>query len=378
MTRKKLITAGLVVVAVLVGLGFYWPLGRSDRMRRLPGVVETQEVRLSSKIGGRVARVAVAEGDLVSAGQALVYFDVPELEAQYEQMKARLQAAEADLDKTRAGARTEEKSSSRAAVASARARLDLLKAGSRAEDIDQARNDLASAEADLKGATKDWNREDKLFPQGATSGSAHDAAQTAVERHQGRVNAARAKLKMLESGSRPEEIAEAAAELARAQANLDLLEAGSRSEDIAAAEARLAEIKAKVRELEVNLKEAVVVAPEQAVVEVLPVRKGDIVTANQPVVRVLRAEDLWIKIYVPETELGKVRVGQDVEVVIDSYQDKHFKGVIQQVAAESEFTPRNVQSADERRHQVFAVKVRVDNPDGVFKSGMAADVLISE
>ncbi len=109
-------------------------------------------------------------------------------------------------------------------------------------------------------------------------------------------------------------------------------------------------------------------------VEVLAVRKGDLVMPNQPVVRVLRAEDMWVKVYVPETELGKLRLGQDVEVTVDAYPGRRFQGKVIQIASESEFTPRNVQSLDERRHQMFGVKVRVDDPQGVFKSGMAADV----
>jgi multidrug resistance efflux pump len=341
-------------------------------------VVETQEVRLSSKVGGRVARMAVAEGDLVRPGQPLVYFDVPELQAQYEQTQARLQAAEADLDKARNGPRPEEKAAALAALESARARWQRLKAGSRPEEIEQAASELASAEADLKGVRQDWDRVSELYPRNAVSRADYDAAAMALGRTQGRVNAARARLKLLQAGSRVEEIAEAAAEVARCQANSDLLAAGTRSEEIAAAGARVAELQGKLREMEANLREAVVSAPEAAVVEVLPVRKGDVVAPNQPVVRVLRAEDLWVKVYIPETDLGKLRLGQEVGVVIDSYPDKQFTGVVQQIASESEFTPRNVQSVDERRHQVFAVKVRVANPDGVFKSGMAADVLLRD
>src|SRR5262249_49962808 len=112
------------------------------------------------------------------------------------------------------------------------------------------------------------------------------------------------------------------------------------------------------------------------VVEVLSVRKGDVLTPNQTILRVLRADDLWVKVYVPETELGRVQLGQHVDVTIDSYPNRRFAGTVEQIAAESEFTPRNVQSADERRHQVFGVKVRVANPEGVFKSGMAAEVTL--
>jgi multidrug resistance efflux pump len=83
-----------------------------------------------------------------------------------------------------------------------------------------------------------------------------------------------------------------------------------------------------------------------------------------------------VKIFVPETELGKVRLGEAVEVTVDAYPGKRFPGTVDQIASQSEFTPRNVQSADERKHQVFAVKVRVDNHEGIFKSGMAADVIV--
>src|SRR5204863_252041 len=102
--------------------------------------------------------------------------------------------------------------------------------------------------------------------------------------------------------------------------------------------------------------------------------KGDLVQPNQPIVRVLRADDLWVRAYVPETQLGRVRLGQRAEVTIDSFPGRHFAGEVVKIDAESEFTPRNVQSPDERRYQVFGVKVRVAEPDGIFKSGMAAEV----
>jgi multidrug resistance efflux pump len=156
MTWKILFTSAALLAAAL-GFGSYWPFGHSAQVRRLPGVVETQEVRLSSKVGGRVDRVAVAEGDLVRPGQPLVYFEVPELQAQYEQMQARLQAAEADLEKANNGARAEEKAAARAAVEAARARWERLKAGSRSEEIEQARSELATAEAECKGLGKIGN-----------------------------------------------------------------------------------------------------------------------------------------------------------------------------------------------------------------------------
>ena len=259
---------------------------------------------------------------------------------------------------------------------SARARWQRLKSGARSQEIDQACADLAAAEADLQLAERDLHRANKLTPGGGMSLADQDKAKYAQAGALGRSNAARARLKLLEAGSRPEEIAEAAAELDRARAQYDLLQAGTRVEEIAEIRARQAEAQAKLRELEVKLAEAVILAPDRAVVEVVSVRKGDVVGASQAVVRVLRAEDLWVKVFVPETDLGKIRLGQAVELTVDAYPNRRFQGEVMQVAAISEFTPRNVQSADERHHQVFAVKVRVANPQGVFKSGMAAQVLL--
>jgi multidrug resistance efflux pump len=303
-----------------------------------------------------------------------VYFEAPELEAQREQLLARLRAAEASLEKARNGARAEEKAEARAAVGAAEARLARLRAGSRAEEVEQARDELDGAEAELLRASRELERERYLTRNGASARALYEAAVAAHGRLQGQARAARARLKLLEAGNRPEEIAEAEAELARARAHLDLLQAGTRPEEVAEAEAHTAELRARLRELEVNLREATVCAPEPAVVEVVAMRKGDIAGPNQPLVRVLRADDLWVKAYVPETELGKVGLHHAVEVTIDSFPHKRFAGTVVQIASSSEFTPRNVQSADERRHQVFAVKVRVADPQGVFKSGMAADV----
>jgi multidrug resistance efflux pump len=369
---------GLILVVaggVLAGCLLPGRLLRSTTLQ-LPGVVEIQEVRLGSKIGGRVARVNTAEGDLVEKNQELVVFDVPELHAQREQWDARLQAARADYEKAKNGPRPEEKKAAEAAVLAAKERWKRLTAGWRDEEKRQAQAELELADADAKVTRADFERIEKLLRQGSMSRTDYETAWARSRMAQGRADAARAKNDMLKTGSRAEDIAEAAAEVARTQANLDLLLAGTRYEEIAAAEARMIEARGKLREIDANLAEAVVRAPERALVEVLAVRKGDLVPPNQPVLRVLRADDLWVKVYVPETELGKVRLHQPVEVTVDAYPGKRFAGTVMQIASESEFTPRNVQSVDERRHQVFGIKVRVPDPDGVFKSGMAAEVYL--
>jgi multidrug resistance efflux pump len=376
MLKKTILT--LVALTLTAGsiLGGWWYLHREPATLALPGIVEIQEVRLSSKVGGRVERVAVAEGDLVKAGQPLVYLEAPELLTQAQQAQAKLDAAQADLDKARNGSRPEEIESARAAMESVKARWERLKAGSRKEEIDQARADLESAQADLTNYERNLRRITQMIAERAATPADYDAAVASRDRYQGKTASAKAHLNLLLAGTRQEEIDEAAADLDKAKANYELLRQGTRSEEIAAAEAKVAELRGRVEELKVNLKEAVVLAPEPAVVEVLAVRKGDVVAPNQSVLRMLRADDLWVKIYVPETELGKVRLHQNVTVTIDSYPDRRFDGEVIQIASSSEYTPRNVQSADERKYQVFAVKVRVADPQGIFKSGMAANVVV--
>jgi len=194
----------------------------------------------------------------------------------------------------------------------------------------------------------------------------------------GQVEALTAKLRMYEKGYRVEEINESSADLDRLQANLDLLKAGSRKEDIDEARSQVAQLAAKIDELDVMRRERTVYAPEKCVVEVVMVRPGDIAAPNRPVALVLRAADLWVKAYISEVDLGRIKVGQKVAVTMDTFPDKRFTGEITYISPESEFTPRNVQTIDERRHQVFAIKVHVTDPQGVFKAGMAADVWLAK
>jgi multidrug resistance efflux pump len=374
--KWKILFVAVSVVVAAAALVYWWPFGGREAALTLPGTVETQEVRLGSKSGGRVAEVLVREGDLLTPCQLVVRLEVPELEAQRQQAEGALRSAEAELEKARNGARPEEKEAARDAVAAAEARLRRLKKGPRDEEIRQAEADLEAAEADLKLARQKYERTGRLITVAGVSQEEQETAVALLGRLQAQTRAAKARLDLLHAGTRPEEIDEAAAELKRARAQLDLLLAGTRSEDVAAAEARVTEAGGKLKEAQERVAEAEVRAPEAAVVEVLAVRPGDLVAPNQPLLRVLRADDLWVRVYVPETQLGRVRLGQEVEVRVDSYPGKRFAGTVMQIAAVSEFTPRNVQSADERRHQVFGVKVHVADPQGVFKSGMAAEVVV--
>jgi HlyD family secretion protein len=379
-TKTTVLILVLLLAAAGAALAFLWPFPNGNVLQ-LPGIVEIQEVRLGSKIGGRVARVMAAEGQIVSRGQELVAFEAPELENQRKQLLAQLDAAKAERDRIMNGARPEEKRAAVAAAAAAEARFRKLDAGWREEEKRWVASELEAAEAEMKQALDDSVRLGDLYRTRSASRAEYDAALAARDRARGHLNAARAKHEMYTKGSRPEEKAEAYEEWQRILAKAEELTSGSREEDKRLAQAKVAQTEAKLQEVDINLKETVVHVPDaaqfsKAIVEVLAVRPGDVVPAGQPVVRMLSADDLWVKIFVPETKLGLITLGKQVDVTIDSYPGKMFKGVVIQRSSISEFTPRNVQSVDERRHQVFGVKIRVDDPQGVFSAGMAANVTI--
>ena len=343
----------------------------------LPGVVEVQEVRLGSKVGGRVREVLVSEGSLVEPGTSLVTFEAP---SSWPSGRSGMRSFDPPRPTSRKPAmvrRSEEIAAARAAVAAAEARAKRMKLGYREEEIRQARDDWNSAEADLRLAEEQFGRYERLFQKNSVAQAELDTARANYDRARGKAAAARAHFDMMARGNRPEDIAEAQAMREEAQANLNLLKAGTRAEEIARLEGVVIETRSRLEEIEVNLKEATVRAPSRCVIDVVSVRKGDLVGPGQTVARVLRADDLWVRVYIPETELGKIRLNQPAKVAIDAYPGKTFEGRIVQIATVSEFTPRNIQSVDERRHQVFGAKVRVDDTQGVFKSGMAAEVAIA-
>jgi len=363
-----------IVAAVAVSLGFYWPFSHNHDVLVLPGTVEVHELRLGSKVGGRVAEVSVREGDVVDSGKPLLKFDAPELQAQRDQLAAKVTAAQADYEKAENGPRPQERAEAKKAMEAAEARKNRMDKGWRDEEKEQAEKDWEAAKADLDYAKENW---DRTKATKEVSSLELENAHSRYKATLGRYGSAKAKWDMIRTGNRPEDIADAKAQYEQAKARYELLEAGTREEDKRIARAQLAETSARLHELEANLAETVVVAPSKIFVEVLAVRKGDLVPANQPVVRALLADERWVKVFAPQNELGRINVGDRVEVTCDTFPGKTFQGTIIQIATASEFTPRNVQSADERRHQVFAVKVRVDDDDGRgFKSGMAAEVRV--
>src|SRR6476660_112348 len=222
MIWKPVAAVVMLVAAAGSTAGLWLHFNKRSDEQRLPGTVETQEVRLSSRVGGRVAKVLVSESQLVEPGQVIVELEMPELDAQRGQLVAQKEAAEAILARLEHGPREEEKAAAKAAVDTAAAKLAMMQRGYREEEKEQARQEQQALEAELQNAQQDLNRERSLLAKGASTLQAYDAAFSRYHKLLAQVNAASAKVKMLETGYRPEEVAEAKADVARLQANYDL------------------------------------------------------------------------------------------------------------------------------------------------------------
>jgi HlyD family secretion protein len=361
MSRKGfVILILLLVAAALTAAAFSTGWLRRDSALQGSGTVEARDIRVGSKIGGRIDQVLVREGDHVKAGEILITFDDKELLASLEQARA---AAE----KMARGFRQEDVAEARAAAEQAKADSEMRKNGYRKEDIDAAEADVERAKADEVRTRLDFQRYDALAKKDLVSKQQRDTADANWKMAVAQLESAQQKLTQLKRGYRPEEIAAAEARYKQAVATLEKYEHGNRREDVEAAKAAYAYEMAQYRERQV-------VAPSESIVEVLDVRPGDLIAPNTPVATLLESDQIYVRIYIPETEIGRVKVGQPAEVRVDSFPNQVFEGVIEQINQQAEFLPRNVQTREERVHQVFGVKVRINERSGQVKAGMAADV----
>ena len=397
------------------------------------GIVEAEAVTIAPELGGRVVELLVDEGDDVEAGQVLVQLDGTLLEAQIEVVQATLDVAQAGLAQARAGVRPERIRQAEAALAQAQAGHDgayqAWQDASAIRDnpqeldaqIAQARAQVAAAEAGLAQATalKDaaeiahdayWDGQDKLgkakeklndipapfrpsLPGLQLSvhliPNAYWKSWVGVNTAQAGLDGARAALSDLyalrnnpqELDARVDEIEAqyraAGATVQVAQAQLDASQAGATGEEIAIAEAQVAQAQAALDSLTVLRDKQIIVAPVGGLVLELSIHEGELAAPGATMLELGDLDQVTLTVYVPEDKLGQVRIGQRVEVRVDSFPDRPFTGRVVAIADEAEFTPRNVQTQEERVNMVFAVDVRIPNPDHALKPGVPADAVIA-
>ncbi|MBA4391721.1 MAG: ABC transporter substrate-binding protein [Syntrophus sp. (in: bacteria)] len=326
MKKKKILIAGIIIV---IGIIIYLIIGlkkdRNDGSMRLSGNVEVTEANIGFKTTGRVVQLLVDEGSNVKAGELLARLDNAEIAALVAQNKAALKEAAT--------------------------RLQELKAGSRSQEIEQARASVNAQEAELKRVRQEYERADILYRNGAISTSQFDVAKSTYD----------SRIALHKN----------------ARETLSLVREGPRKEDITIAEHRVEQSRAILAASEERFKDTAIYASVAGIVLRKNVELGETVAPGVPVFTIGDLENPWIKVYVKEDKLGLVKLGQKATITVDTYKGKSYEGTISYIASEAEFTPKTVQTQEERVKLVFAVKVRVKNEKGELKPGMPADVKIT-
>jgi HlyD family secretion protein len=326
MKRKKAFVAVAVILAIGAGIAawFRFREGKEVGVIRVSGNIEVTDVDVSFKIPGRLLQRSVDEGMSVSAGQPVARLDSADLEREAGMKEAELQAAEAVLRELVAGSRPQEVARAGAAVAAARAETERLSG-----DLERAKT---------------------LHARDVISRQEFERARAAYDVAEERRKEAKESLHLVVEGPRREQIERARAQVRQAKEALEL---------------------ARTR-----LSYAAIASPLAGVVLSKNAEPGDYVAPGTPVVTVGSLMDPWLRAYIEETDLGRVKVGQAVEVTADTYPGKKYAGRISFIASQAEFTPKNVQTRKERVKLVYRIKVDISNPDMELKPGMPADAAI--
>jgi len=361
----------LVVIALLVSLIVYSQL--RPAAKQVSGFIEADEIRLGSRVGGRVAKVHVQEGQRVEAGQLLVELQPYDLIQQQEEAQATLAARQAECQRLEAGLRKEEVAQAEARVQQLQARLDKLLAGPRKQEIDAARARVQVAESELRLAQANFKRVQRLAGSNAVTQEELDRALEALQAATANVGMRQEELNLFEAGTRPEEIREAQALLEEARLAWKVAELGFRQEEIDEARAARDAAQAALEAVGQRIAELAITSPVAGVVEALELQPGDLVPAGAPVLSILDDSHLWVRAYVPQAWMS-LRVGQQVRVTVDSYPGQDFAAEVSFIARQAEFTPSNIQTPEERAKQVFRIKAQLQEGLDKLRPGTSADV----
>lgn len=313
-----------ILVAFVLIIGFTGCGNKHAGSIEASGTLEATEVKVSTKVPGQVQTIFIQEGSQVKVGDTLLVLDRSTLELQWKQAHAGVELADAQYK--------------------------LLLHGARSEDVRLAEEALKQAESSFKSASDDYARMKELFASKSISKKQFDDAESRYTVTQAQWNSAKQNLQKMQRFARPEDLAAGKARLDQARAAADLIKK--------------------------QYTDACVLAPIAGTITSKPVEEGELINMGATVATIARLEKMNLMIYVNETELGKVKLGGAADVVIDTYPDKNYPGKVIYISPIAEFTPKNVQTKEDRTKLVFGVKLEVENSDGTLKSGMPADAFI--
>jgi HlyD family secretion protein len=388
--RRILLIVILLLVLGGVAAGVLksgWFNRGNDNRLAVSGNLELTQVDISFKVPGKLVELNVDEGSWVKKGMVIARIDREQVERQHTRDEAGVNSAESQLAQGQTSIQWQRQTLEsdialrRAELRAAQAQLDQLLAGSRPQEIQQARAAVADAKAQHDQAQADWDRAQELFKNDDISKQQYDQYRTRLDSTAAALRQAEEKLALVVEGPRKEDIEAARAQVARAQAAIQASEANRlelkrREEDLVARRAEVNRARAQVAITQTQINDTVVTAPMNGVVLVKSAELGEVLAAGTTVVTIGDIDHPWLRAYINETDLGKIKLGQAAKLTTDSFPGKTYPGRISFISSEAEFTPKQIQTREERVKLVYRIKIDVENQSHELKLNMPVDAEI--
>ena len=387
--KKRIVVILLIVVAAGAAVyAFRGSAGRTpDNRMMVSGNIELTEVNIAFKTAGRLIERTVDEGDAVKNGQIIARLDRDQLIAQRERETAGLESARSQLEQAATALEWQKATlagdveTKRADLASMEARLAELKNGARPQEKLDAKAAVDSAQSGLDRARKDWERAQVLYKDDDISTAQFDQYRNRFESAEAALKQAGEREALVLAGPRVEQINAQQGQVERARGALKVAEANTlemkrREQELATRRAEIGRSKANLALIDSQLADTIAASPVDGVVLVKAADVGEILAPGTTVVTVGDIDHPWLRGYVNETDLGKVKLGAKAKVTTDSYPGKVYQGRVTFIASEAEFTPKQIQTQQERVKLVYRVKIELENPQRELKSNMPADAEI--
>jgi HlyD family secretion protein len=378
MAKKRII----VLAVLLIGGGVLAYTQLKDRWQKPSDVIEVSgnfevtDVELSFRLPGWVKERPVDEGDLVKTSTVVARLDDTELKQEVALRTAELGTAEAALAELDAGSRPEEIHGAEANYQRAKAALAELEAGSRPEEITAAEATAEATKVEVERTKLDYDRLTKLLKSGASAQNEYDTARSAYFSAVAKQAESQARLRLVKEGPRKEQIDQARSAMQATKEQYDMVKKGPREETKQQARARVEQLRQALEQAKTRLGYCVLTSPVSGVVLSKNTEAGEFVAAGTPIVTVGDLRNIWLRAYISDEDLGKVKLDAKARIRTDSYPNKDYWGKVTFISQEAEFTPKNVQTQKERVKQVYRIKITVPNEQNELKPGMPADAFI--
>jgi len=388
MKKRIVVIAVVLILAGVAAVYAFHGFGRSDDGRiRVSGNIELTEINIAFKTAGRLIERNVDEGDNVKKGQIIARLDRDQLVAERAREVAALQGAETQVAQAETSIQWEKANlegdieQKRADLSSNESKLLELKNGSRPQEIQEAKAGVEAAQAEYDRAKRDWERGQTLFKNDDISAEQYDQYRNRWQGAEASLKQAKERDSLVVAGTRVEQVEGQAAAVQRARGALKMAEANAlelkrREQELMTRHADIEQAKASIALIDSQLADTIAVSPVDGVVLVKAADPGEVLAPGTSVVTVGDIDHPWLRGYVDEKDLGRVKIGSKVRVTTDSYTDKVYQGRVSFIASEAEFTPKQIQTQQERVKLVYRIKIDVENPGRELKSNMPADAEI--